>query len=148
MKIREILGLEKTGNQYDTAIRACYLLFYIIGLIVFIAVGLQYMTLTAWLLGLFGAAFGATVYGTIVKMIINMVRKDRTKSRADILIQLFYVVVGSALGLLNLIPFLLFPLIAWIASTGLLVFMIFGIVAASHDEMRELPLIGKLRMIR
>ena len=92
MKIREILGLEKTGNQYDTAIRACYLLFYIIGFIVFIAVGLQYMTLTAWLLGLFGAAFGATVYGTIVRMIINMVRKDRTKSRADILIQLFYVV--------------------------------------------------------
>jgi len=95
MKLQEVLGFKKTGNQYDSAIRACYLLFYAAGFLIFIAVGLQHMTLKTWLLGFFGAVFGATVYGTIVKMIIGMVRKDRVKSRSDILIRLFYLVFFS-----------------------------------------------------
>ena len=47
------------------------------------------------MLAFFGAAFGATAYGTVIKMIIYLVRKDRRESRADTLINLFYVVFFS-----------------------------------------------------
>ena len=95
MKIREIFSVSRANNKYDAAIRAFYLIFYAAGLIIFVALGLNSMELRTWVLAFFSAAIGATAYGTVVKMIINMVRKDRRESRADTLINLFYVVFFS-----------------------------------------------------
>lgn len=95
LKIRDIFNVSKADNKYDMAIRSFYLIFYAAGLIIFFAVGLNSMELQTWILAFFGAVFGATAYGTVVKMIINMVRKDRQKSKADTLINLFYVVFFS-----------------------------------------------------
>jgi len=87
--------MKKSVNKYDAAIRAFYLLFYAAGLVIFVAVGLAHMTAAAWLLAFVCAALGATAYGTIAKLIVGMVRSDRTESRADLLIKLFYVVFFS-----------------------------------------------------
>jgi len=95
MKIQDALSFRRSGNKYDVAVSTLYLLFYAAGLIIFIAVGLQYMTLAAWLLGFVCAVLGATAYGTIAKLIIGLARKDRTENRADILIRLFFVVFFS-----------------------------------------------------
>lgn len=95
MKIRNIFFQNKTDNKYDTAIRSFYLLFYVGGFIVFFSVGLESMKLQTWVLAFFCSAFGATVYGTIAKMIINMIRKDKQKNKADILIKLFYIIFFS-----------------------------------------------------
>jgi len=92
MKLQEVFSFKKTDNKYDVVTRSFFLLFYAAGLIIFVAVGLQYMTLTAWLLGFVCAALGATAYGIIAKTIVDMVRKDRTRNCADILIRLFFVV--------------------------------------------------------
>ena len=83
--------IKQTDNKFDMATRTFFLLFYAIGLIVFVAVGLQYMTILAWVLGLVCSAFGATVYGLIAKSIIDLVRKDRKTAKPDVLIRLFYV---------------------------------------------------------
>ena len=92
MKLQDILSFKKPDNKYDLLTRAFYLVFYVAGLIVFVSVGLEYMTPTAWVLGFVCSVLGATAYGTIAKMIVDMVRKDRERGRADILIRLFYVV--------------------------------------------------------
>jgi len=93
MRVPEIL--KKTDNKYDSAIRTFYLLFLCAGLIIAVAVGVTHMTAAAWVLGSLFALLGAIVYATIAKLIIDMVRKDRTVARPDILIRLFYVVFFS-----------------------------------------------------
>lgn len=95
MKLTDIFDVSKADNKYDAAIRSFYLIFYAAGFMIFVAVGLNSMTLQTWLLAFFGAVFGGTAYGTIAKMIINIVRTDRQKNKADTLIQLFYVVFFS-----------------------------------------------------
>ena len=85
------LNIKSTSNKYDLATRLFFLLFYAVGVIVIVSVGLEYMTVQAWLLGLVCAAAGATVYGVIAKLIIDLVRKDRKTAKPDVLIRLFYV---------------------------------------------------------
>ena len=40
------------------------------------------------------------------------------------------------------------PIIGWIASIGILVLMVVGIINVSNNEMKELPLIGKFRILK
>ena len=40
------------------------------------------------------------------------------------------------------------PIIGWIASIGILVLMVFGLINVSNNEMKELPLIGKFRILK
>jgi len=84
--------IKPAENKYDLVTRLFFLLFYAAGLIIAVSVGLKYMTVQAWLLGLLGAAVGATAYGMVAKLIIDMVRKDRQTARPDTLIKLFHVV--------------------------------------------------------
>jgi len=86
------MPLFKTDNKYDLATRIFFLLFYTAGLIVFVAVGLEYMTVQAWLLAFICSAAGATVYGIIAKLIVDLIRPDRPRSKPDILIRMFYFV--------------------------------------------------------
>lgn len=95
MKVQNVFSINRASNKYDAAIRAFYLVFYAAGAIIFIVTGLNSTDIRTWILAFFGAAFGATAYGTIAKMIVNMVRKDRQKSRADTLLQLIFVVFFS-----------------------------------------------------
>jgi len=95
MKILNILLSNKTNNKYDIAIGSFYLLFYASGFIVFFLVGLDSMKLQTWVLAFFCSAFGATVYGTLAKMIINLIRKDKQENKADILVKLFYIIFFS-----------------------------------------------------
>ena len=95
MKILNNFIPNKTDNKYDNAIRSFYLLFYVGGFIIFFLVGLESMKLKTWFLAFFCSAFGATVYGTVAKMIINMIRKDKQENKADILIKLFYIIFFS-----------------------------------------------------
>ena len=89
--------LKPTTNKYDQVTRIFFMLFYAAALIIYMAVGLQSMTAEVWVLGFFCAAGGATVYGVIVKSIIDMVRKDRQTAKPDILIRLF-IVIFFAIG--------------------------------------------------
>ena len=95
MKILNILLSNKTNNKYDIAIGSFYLLFYAGGFIVFFLVGLDSLKLQTWVLAFFCSAFGATVYGTLAKMIINLIRKDKQENKADILVKLFYIIFFS-----------------------------------------------------
>jgi len=79
-------------NKYDTAIRCFYAIFAAIGLIVFVAVSLQYMTWQAWLFSGFGSVLGATALSLIVRSMINMFRDDQPVAKADVLIRVFYIV--------------------------------------------------------
>jgi len=94
--MQKIFFSERIVNKYDAAVRTFYLLFCAAAVVIFISVGLRYMTAAAWLLGFICSALGAAAYGTIAKLIIGMIRRDRVKSRSDILAQLFYVVFFSA----------------------------------------------------
>lgn len=40
------------------------------------------------------------------------------------------------------------PIIGWIASIGVLVLMVTGLINVSNHEMKELPLIGKFRILK
>ena len=95
MKAKDIFNFNNDGNKYDMAIRTFYLIFYAAALIIFFTVGLNSMELKTWIIAFFCAAFGATVYGTIAKMIITMIRKDKQKRKADTLIKLFRIVFFS-----------------------------------------------------
>ena len=86
------ITFRQAGNKYDLATRIFFLLFYAAGLIVFVAVGLQYMTAQAWILGFVCAAAGATAYGMIAKLVIDLVRKDKPRAKADTLMRMFYFV--------------------------------------------------------
>jgi len=93
--MKTIFSFIKADTKYDSAIRTFYLLFYAAGLIVWVALGLTYMTPAAWIGGLFCAALAATAYGTVANMIVGLIRKDRIKNRADTLIRLFFVLLFS-----------------------------------------------------
>ena len=95
MGIRSMLNINKADNKFDMAIRSFYLIFYTAGFIVFLAVGLNSMNIKTWILAFLCSIFGATVYGTIAKMIINMVRKDKQVDKLGILKRLFYVILFS-----------------------------------------------------
>lgn len=40
------------------------------------------------------------------------------------------------------------PIVGWIASIGVLVLMVFGLINVSNGEMKELPVIGKFRILK
>ena len=40
------------------------------------------------------------------------------------------------------------PIIGWIASIGVVVLMVVGLINVSNNEMKELPLIGKFRILK
>jgi len=92
LKMREIFNVSKADNKYDAAIRSIYMICFAAGFIIFVTVGMNAMNLQTWLLTFVCCIAGAAFYGTVAKMIINMVRKDRQRSKTDTLIQLFYVV--------------------------------------------------------
>ena len=98
VKISDFLGITKSENKYDVAIRMCYLIFYSIGAIVFFSLGLQYMKLWVWLLSFVGCIFGATAYGMVAKTIITVIRndlQDGKKVKAESVLKLSYLVIFS-----------------------------------------------------
>lgn len=40
------------------------------------------------------------------------------------------------------------PIVGWIASIGVVVLMVVGLINVSNNEMKELPLIGKFRILK
>ena len=40
------------------------------------------------------------------------------------------------------------PIIGWIASIGVLVLMVFGLINVSNGDMKELPVIGKIKILK
>jgi uncharacterized membrane protein len=58
---------------------------------------------------------------------------------------MFHLNQGLVLNLFSLIS--LVPLIGWIASLGSIALMILGIVNASNDEEKPLPLIGTIKLL-
>ena len=40
------------------------------------------------------------------------------------------------------------PIIGWIASIGVIVLIVFGLINVSNGEMKELPIIGKFRILK
>lgn len=92
MEKSNIIAGAAPGNKYDIAIRTIFFIFFVAAVIVAVSVGLAHMTATAWVFGFIGALAGALVYTTIGKIIIDMIRKDRTRRPSDNLIRLFYVV--------------------------------------------------------
>lgn len=64
-------------NKYDLISRAIYIIFFIVATIAFVAIGFQYGTLKVWIIAFIGAYGAATVYGSIAKLIITLVRKDK-----------------------------------------------------------------------
>lgn len=68
---------EPASNKYDNISWAVYVLFFIIATIAFIATGLHYANAKTWLIAFIGAYGAAAVYGTIAKVIINLIRKDK-----------------------------------------------------------------------
>ena len=87
-----MFNVSKAENKYDAAIRASYIICYAAGFIIFFAVGLDSMELKTWIIAFPCCTFGATVYGTIAKMVINAIRKDKIESKADTLIKLCHIV--------------------------------------------------------
>ena len=98
MKISDFLGINKSENKYDVAIRMCYLIFYSIGIIVFFSLGLQYMKLWVWMLSFVCCTLGATANGTAAKIIITVIRndlQDGKKVKAESVLRLSYLVIFS-----------------------------------------------------
>lgn len=87
-----------TINKYDAAIRTSYLIFYSIGAIIFLTVGLQRMELWIWAISFVYCLLGATAYGTVAKIIITLIRKDqknKKKAKAKSILKLSYLVIFS-----------------------------------------------------
>ena len=40
------------------------------------------------------------------------------------------------------------PIIGWIASIGVIALIVFGLINVSNGEMKELPIIGKFRILK
>ena len=96
MKISDFLGISRSENKYDVAVRMCYLIFCTIGVIVFFTLGLQYMKLWVWALSFVCCALGAAAYGTAAKIIITMIRKDMLdgkKVKAESVLRLSYIII-------------------------------------------------------
>lgn len=64
-------------NKYDLISRAIYILFFIVATIAFVAIGFQYGQTKTWIIAFIGAYGAATVYGTVAKLIITLIRKDK-----------------------------------------------------------------------
>ena len=64
-------------NKYDLVSKAIYIILFIVATIAFVATGFQYGTLKAWIIAFIAAYGAAAVYGSIAKLIITLVRKDR-----------------------------------------------------------------------
>lgn len=58
---------------------------------------------------------------------------------------MFHLNQGLVLNLFGLL--MGFPIIGWVARIGFLVLMILGIVNASNDEEKPLPLIGGIKLL-
>jgi hypothetical protein len=77
--IISLVRKDKERNKYDLVSRMIYILFFIIATIAFIAIGFQYGTVKIWIIAFIGAYGAAVVYGSIAKLIITLVRKDKKK---------------------------------------------------------------------
>ena len=98
MKISDFLDVNKSDNKYDVTIRMIYIIFYSIAVIIFFSLGLQYMKLWVWALSFVCCALGATAYGTIAKIIINMIRgklQDGKKIDVGLVLKLSYLLIFS-----------------------------------------------------
>lgn len=58
--------------------------------------------------------------------------------------------VSAVFNILGAIPFIgiLFSIIGWLFAVATLVFMILGIINASQGQAKELPVIGKIRLMK
>lgn len=60
------------------------------------------------------------------------------------------VVVEVALSILSLIPYvgIVFSILSWIVSVVIFIFCILGIVNAAQGKAKELPIIGKFKLLK
>ena len=57
------------------------------------------------------------------------------------------VIAGVAIGILSYVP-VLGSIVSWVVSLGSLAFTIIGIVNVANKEMKELPIIGGVQIIK
>ncbi|MPM71374.1 hypothetical protein SDC9_118339 [bioreactor metagenome] len=57
------------------------------------------------------------------------------------------VIAGVAIGILSYVP-VLGSIVSWVVSLGSLAFTIIGIVNVANKEMKELPIIGGIQIIK
>lgn len=60
---------------------------------------------------------------------------------------LLEIIAGVAIGILSYVP-VLGSIVSWVVSLGSLAFTIIGIVNVANKEMKELPIIGGVQIIK
>ena len=60
---------------------------------------------------------------------------------------LLEIIAGVAIGILSYVP-ALGGIVSWVVSLGSLAFAIIGIVNVANKEMKELPIVGGVRIIK
>ena len=67
-------------NKYDLVSRSLFILFYIVASIAFIGIGFQYMQTKIWIIAFVGAYGAATIYASVAKLIITVIKVKKEKS--------------------------------------------------------------------
>ncbi|MBP5194225.1 MAG: DUF4870 domain-containing protein, partial [Clostridia bacterium] len=74
----------------------------------------------------------------------------RFHSNQGLVLLICEVVVSIVLGILSVIPYvgIVFAILSWIVSIVFFVFLILGIVNAVQGKAKELPIIGKFKILK
>ena len=64
-------------HKYDLVSKVIYIILFIVATIAFVAIGFQYGTFKTWIIAFLGAYGAAAVYGSVAKLVITLVRKDK-----------------------------------------------------------------------
>lgn len=98
--------------------------------------------------------FGVLAYIGILFLVPLLARKDspfaKFHTNQGLVLFIFEFISGIVFGLLSCIPFVgwIFSLAGKLISLAFLVFMILGIVYAAQGQAKELPIIGKIKILK
>ncbi len=83
---------------------------------------------------------GIVAYLTWIGLIIALCAGDKEGAKFHVNQALVLLIAGTICGII--------PFLGWIASIAVFVFWIIGFIAAINGEEKEVPLIGKIKILK
>lgn len=89
---------------------------------------------------------GIVSYFTLIGWLIAYFAGDKEGAKFHLNQSLVLIIANVIVSILNFIPYV--GLVTWIISIFLFVCWILGLIAAIKEEEKELPLLGKIKILK